>query len=569
MTNPTSDWDKVPVSGTYKLLGGGYDSGSLTFTLSERIIAADGTGIYARGQSITKAIDENGQVSINFPASDDPDISPTGWQIKVTENLDSKGGQTYYIEPKLSDIANGFNLNKVVVSSDAPAAPPPVYMRGEAGGIAGLDTDGDVINAAGAKVTGGAATSFSSLSDTDMTGVTAGQAPVYDGTVYKPKTVPASLGDLTDVADLSSATSGQFFGTTDGTTWGAVDAPAGGGGADSLADLTDVSDLSGATAGQFFGTVDGSTWGPQDLAVDADNVTGLDDVAKSGDYGDLSNTPTIPSTVGEIAGAVPDTRTVNGKPLSADVTVGINDIADAPAVAKTGAYSDLTGAPNLALVATSGDINDLNGVDLDGATDGQTMLYDLATSTWKPGTVSGGTGAVDSVNGQTGTVSLDVTDISGAVPDTRTVNGKPLSADVTIGTTDISGLQPVATSGAYSDLTGTPSLTTVATTGAYSDLTGKPNLAIVATSGDYNDLTNPPTIPTTAADVGAPALDGDGKISTSVLPAGLTVYNVEVSGTYPADPNPAGMTVWVGADNPGPGGLGLMKANDLWMQVTA
>lgn len=39
------------------------------------------------------------------------------------------------------------------------------------------------------------------------------------------------------------------------------------------------------------------------------------------------------------------------------------------------------------------------------------------------------------------------------------------------------------------------SLSTVATTGAYSDLSGTPSLATVATSGSYADLTNKPTIP--------------------------------------------------------------------------
>lgn len=38
-------------------------------------------------------------------------------------------------------------------------------------------------------------------------------------------------------------------------------------------------------------------------------------------------------------------------------------------------------------------------------------------------------------------------------------------------------------------------LATVATTGAYSDLTGTPTLATVATSGDYDDLINKPSIP--------------------------------------------------------------------------
>lgn len=98
---------------------------------------------------------------------------------------------------------------------------------------------------------------------------------------------------------------------------------------------------------------------------------------------------------------------------------------------------------------------------------------------------------------------------------------------------DASSLSTVATSGLYSDLSGTPnlaavatsgsyndlsnkptiptktsdltndsnfvastSLATVATSGVYSDLTGTPNLATVATSGSYADLSNKPSIPT-------------------------------------------------------------------------
>lgn len=59
----------------------------------------------------------------------------------------------------------------------------------------------------------------------------------------------------------------------------------------------------------------------------------------------------------------------------------------------------------------------------------------------------------------------------------------------------LSDLATVATTGQYSDLSGTPSLATVATTGQYSDLIGTPSLATVATTGSYTDLTNKPTIP--------------------------------------------------------------------------
>jgi len=67
---------------------------------------------------------------------------------------------------------------------------------------------------------------------------------------------------------------------------------------------------------------------------------------------------------------------------------------------------------------------------------------------------------------------------------------------------DLSGtptLATVATSGLYSDLSGTPTLATVATSGLYSDLSGTPTLATVATTGAYSDLTGTPTLGTAAA----------------------------------------------------------------------
>lgn len=57
----------------------------------------------------------------------------------------------------------------------------------------------------------------------------------------------------------------------------------------------------------------------------------------------------------------------------------------------------------------------------------------------------------------------------------------------------------VQSGGVYTQLANkanTADLATVATTGAYSDLSGTPSLAAVATSGAYSDLSGTPTIPT-------------------------------------------------------------------------
>lgn len=58
----------------------------------------------------------------------------------------------------------------------------------------------------------------------------------------------------------------------------------------------------------------------------------------------------------------------------------------------------------------------------------------------------------------------------------------------------VSGLAAVATSGAYSDLSGKPSLATVATSGSYNDLSNKPNLSQYALDNAVVKLTGTQTI---------------------------------------------------------------------------
>lgn len=72
-----------------------------------------------------------------------------------------------------------------------------------------------------------------------------------------------------------------------------------------------------------------------------------------------------------------------------------------------------------------------------------------------------------------------------------------------------------------------PSLATVATSGLYSDLTGTPSLATVATSGDYDDLLNKPTIPTATSD-----LANDGSDGTSTYVEASDLATVATSGLY-------------------------------------
>lgn len=70
-------------------------------------------------------------------------------------------------------------------------------------------------------------------------------------------------------------------------------------------------------------------------------------------------------------------------------------------------------------------------------------------------------------------------------------------------------------------------LATVATSGAYSDLSGTPNLATVATSGSYSDLTNKPTIPVIIKNVVVTPVTGVVTVTTSASPTSIAANNLE------------------------------------------
>lgn len=480
MTNPTSGWDPVPVTGKWLNIDQSPKSGKIRFTLTARVIMTDGTAIYPRGGTITATLGaETGSIATAFPASDDPNIAPTGWKVKVEEQLTDGSGQTYYIEPKLADLPDGVNLNLVVVADDAPATPPPVYMRGVAGGLAALNSAGQVVDAAGNPVTGGAASYLSSLADTDMTGVTVGQAPVWDGSKY----VPGNSG-----------------------------------GATALASLTDVN-----SAGRADGKV---------LAWDADTS---------------KNVYVTPPAGGSAAWT-----DITGKPSFATV-------------ATSGAYSDLSGTPSLAAVATTGSYNSL------------TDKPSIPAAAGEVGAVPEGR----KVNGKTLNVdiTLDAADVS-AVPTSRMIAGKPLTGDVTLTAADVSAvaagsLATVATSGSYTNLIDKPTIPT-----------GADQIGGVLASRKINghDLTADFSL--SAGDVSAVAssavgsangvagLDASGMLSLAVLPSALTLDVRESGGTYAGRPAWPGRVNWIGVDPPASGGTtaggaGAVAGLDSWTRSVA
>lgn len=254
-----------------------------------------------------------------------------------------------------------------------------------------------------------------------------------------------------------------------------------------------------------------------------------------------------------------------------------NLVTDKPAfatVATSGSYTDLINKPALADVATSGEYGDLSGAPAIPAAS-NTSPADVSTTgaagvgasfargdhQHAHGSLAGGSlhstattiaagfmSAADkskldglasvatsgSYSDLSGTPAL----FSGAYAD---LTGKPslfsgAYNDLTGKPSLFSGSYadltntPSLFSGAYNDLTGKPSLSTVATSGAYADLSGKPSLATVATSGSFNDLSNKPTKTYDIASYASGTLTSGTTIAQVLAPKNLTLTGLTQSG---------------------------------------
>ena len=136
----------------------------------------------------------------------------------------------------------------------------------------------------------------------------------------------------------------------------------------------------------------------------------------------------------------------------------------------------------------------------------------------------GTTAQTSSFTGAVGEVTVDTDKDVVVIHDGSTAGGFP--------SVKATSLATVATTGAYADVTGTPTLATVATTGAYADVTGTPTLATVATTGAYADVTGTPTLGTAAAaDTGDFATAAQGTLADSAIQSG-DLATVATTGAY-------------------------------------
>jgi hypothetical protein len=419
VTNPTTSWDLVPIWGIY-LKGDGVTPirGTLRLSFTQRVTRVDGRAIYPEGHVVERTIGDTstdpatrdrvraawraadqvragdafdgpawdarwnqlmaGAVFAAFPASDDPDIVQTGYQVKVEEKLEGGTGKVYYLTPLLSQLdalPPGINLGQVEVPPGAPSAPAPMYAKSVPGGVAALDADGDVVDARGEK-----------LAAPGQVSVNGQEGPLI---YLTPEDVGAQPAGEYATAQALADSVGDKVGTL-------VFAQG----------IVEAQDRSNHTGTQ-----------------DVDTIDGLASVAVSGSFGDLIDAPAIP-TAAELA----ESEELQATYLPRDEYVTAEpdlDVLDQRYVQETDAVelatstgSTLTGTPtSTGLAADAGHTHRLPNIDANGC-------ITLTTADGTPVKLLVVAGVVGAGGGAAGTAPGQVT---GLTPGTPTSTTQPLT----------------------------------------------------------------------------------------------------------------------------------------------
>ena len=313
-------------------------------------------------------------------------------------------------------------------------------------------------------------------------------AAVAEALQTVPNELPSLTGNANKVLKVNSGATGVVWATESGG--------GGGGGSitvDQVYDATSTNAQSGtAVAGAVAGKQDALSTAQLNAAnsgITANKVSGYDThVADT----DIHVTTSDKSTWNAKQDAISDLSTIRSGASAGATAVQPSSLAT---VATTGDYADLLNKPSIPAAVTvdqvydSSSANPQSGVAVAGAVSGkQDALSSAQLNAANSGITSNKVSGYDT--------HVADTDIHVTAADKLAWNGKQDAiADLS---TIRSGAEDGATAVQPADLA------TVATTGAYSDLSGTPDLsgyvqssslATVATTGDYDDLTNKPTIP--------------------------------------------------------------------------
>ena len=281
-------------------------------------------------------------------------------------------------------------------------------------------------------------------------------------------------------------------------------------------------------------------------------VFGLATVASSGSYTDLINTPTLFSGSYTDLTNKPSLATVATSGSYADLTNkpslfsgAYADLTGKPSlatVATSGSYADLTNKPSLATVATSGSYADLTNkptiptvpTAISAFTNDSGYQTLTQVNTAIQAVVGAAPAALDTLAEIAAQLASDesavaalTTTVSTKVPQTRTVNGKGLSADVTLSTSDVSeGTNLYYTNARAS--AAAPVQSVAGKTGTVTLVKGDVGLGNVDNTSDATKSVASAAILTTARTIAGVSFDGSANISIPF--SGLSSKPTSVSG---------------------------------------
>ncbi|UFK38531.1 phage tail protein [Pectobacterium parvum] len=167
--------------------------------------------------------------------------------------------------------------------------------------------------------------------------------------------------------------------------------------------------------------------------------------ATSSDSETLAATPKAVKAANDNAnGRVPSGRRVNGKALTADITLGAGDVGAYTKLETDTAVSVATNAANTAATAAANANTNANGRVPSGRTvNGKALSADIALGAGDVGAYTKAetdtrvTAATTAANNAATAATNANTNANGRVPSGRTVNGKALSADIVLGAGDV------------------------------------------------------------------------------------------------------------------------------------
>lgn len=133
---PSPDWNGVEVRWRGHLIDGTPAAGHIEFAAAaSRFLDDDPAAPLLVLGSPIKATIADGVATVTLPATDDPDITPSGFTYRVTERLSNASGATYSIEVPLSEAATGIELARVSPVPSSPGEPTSLYVRLSTGPI--------------------------------------------------------------------------------------------------------------------------------------------------------------------------------------------------------------------------------------------------------------------------------------------------------------------------------------------------------------------------------------------------------------------------------------------------